>query len=107
MAFLKGISVSCPICKSEHRREIEEAHRNELSLREIAAMFPRGDGRPMHSRSTLGRHFLHVEEREPGRNANSAPSDSQGRLRELYGRVSKLLDKVESKGDHRTAAQLI
>lgn len=88
----------CKICASPDRQAIEKAIADKVGYRKIEANF-RGI-----SRSAVWRHSKHMARLSPGA---VAQSESQSRLRLLYSKVSRLLDRAMKKGDHRTSATLL
>jgi hypothetical protein len=90
--------VSCRVCKSEHRGEIEQALANGLGVREIAKMFGL-------SKSAVHRHTMHVPKSQEATMA-PPPLDSQMRAKRLRATLERLLERAERAGDFRAATMI-
>src|SRR5882724_265019 len=87
----------CQICGRSDRGEIEGLLLAEVGLREVAGQFG-------VSKSAVHRHLRKcMKAQRANEPANAAPSGAQGRLRQLYERVEKLLARAEKGGDTKSA----
>ena len=91
----------CQICRRSDRAEIEAQIVAEVGLRAIASQYG-------ISKSSIHRHSNRcMEERKAKEPTNAPPGGAQARLRLLYSRTERILERAEKNGDTKTAAALL